>query len=125
MAIDITGPVTTLVRTALDASSLRHEAISNNIANVNTPGFKSQKVSFEDQLQAMVGSGQYKNDHLLKEKMESINPYIYESDNEQQSNQLDVEMVDMAKNTIHYQTLLKGLRGYGSIVKMAIKQGRG
>jgi len=124
MAIDISGQVTALVRAALDASSLRHEAIATNIANINTPGFKSLKVSFEDQLQGLVSSGQYKNDEILKNRMKNTKPYIFETTNEQQTNQLDVEMVDMAKNTIHYQTLLKGLRGYGSIVKMAIKEGR-
>lgn len=124
MAIDISGQVSALVKAALDASSLRHEAIATNIANINTPGFKSLKVSFEDQLQGLVSSGQYKNDETLKNRMKNIKPYIFETTNEQQTNQLDVEMVDMAKNTIHYQTLLKGLRGYGSIVKMAIKEGR-
>lgn len=124
MPIEISGPVSLLVRTALDASALKHEAISNNIANINTPGFKSLKVSFEDQLQSLVSSEQYKKDDLLRNKMQSVDPYIYETSLEQQPNQLDVEMIDMAKNTIHYQTLLKASRGYGAIVKMAIKEGK-
>lgn len=124
MAIDLVGPVASLVSGALDASSLRHEAISTNVANINTPGFKSLKVSFEDQLQGILGGDQYKNDALLKQTLSGVSPYIFESSIEQQTNQLDVEMVNMAKNTIHYQTLLKGLRGYGSITRMAIKEGR-
>ena len=39
---------------ALDGLSVRQRATSNNIANVDTPGYKSQSVSFEEQLQAMV-----------------------------------------------------------------------
>ena len=35
---------------ALDAYALRHQTISNNLANVNTPGYKRQEVRFEDQL---------------------------------------------------------------------------
>ena len=35
---------------ALDAYALRHQAISNNLANINTPGYKRQTVRFEDQL---------------------------------------------------------------------------
>ena len=31
---------------AADASALRHKAISNNIANVDTPGYKRQDVNF-------------------------------------------------------------------------------
>ena len=35
---------------ALDAYALRHQTISNNLANINTPGYKRQEVRFEDQL---------------------------------------------------------------------------
>ena len=34
----------------LEAANLRHEVISNNIANVNTPNFKRSAVNFEDLL---------------------------------------------------------------------------
>ncbi len=34
----------------LQASTMRHEVISNNIANVNTPKFKRSEVEFEDLL---------------------------------------------------------------------------
>ena len=39
-----------VMEAALGASALRHKVISDNIANVNTPGFKKSEVSFEDQL---------------------------------------------------------------------------
>src|ERR1041385_5872410 len=35
---------------ALDGLSARHAAISDNIANVNTPGYKRKEVPFEDAL---------------------------------------------------------------------------
>lgn len=35
---------------SLDGLSLRSRAIANNVANVDTPGFKSSEVSFEDEL---------------------------------------------------------------------------
>ena len=35
---------------AADASWLRDQAIANNIANVNTPGYKRQDVTFESEL---------------------------------------------------------------------------
>ncbi|MDD5090603.1 MAG: flagellar basal body protein, partial [Candidatus Wallbacteria bacterium] len=34
----------------LDVAALRHQVITQNIANVNTPGYKLKDVSFEDQL---------------------------------------------------------------------------
>ncbi len=35
---------------SLDGLSLRSRAITNNVANVDTPGFKTTEVSFEDEL---------------------------------------------------------------------------
>ena len=37
-----------LLHSALNASSLRQQTISNNIANAETPGYKAKKVVFED-----------------------------------------------------------------------------
>lgn len=124
MAIDISGAVSGLVRTALDAASLRHETISNNIANINTPGYKLQKVNFESQLQALMQSGEYKDDASLKQAMHGVEPMVYESDEAMGANQLDVEMVNLAKNTIQYEALLSASRNYGSIVKLAVKEGK-
>ncbi len=42
-----------LLEKALAGSSLRHKVISNNIANINTPGYKRMEVSFEEELAAV------------------------------------------------------------------------
>src|SRR5664280_2024948 len=47
-----------LLEKALAGSSLRHKAISNNIANINTPGYKRMEVSFEDELAAAADSAE-------------------------------------------------------------------
>jgi len=41
----------TLLEKMLDVSSVKHKVIANNIANVNTPGYKKMEVSFADQLE--------------------------------------------------------------------------
>ncbi|MBY0228235.1 MAG: flagellar basal body rod protein FlgB [Gemmataceae bacterium] len=41
----------------LDASSLRHRVISQNIANANTPGYQRQEVAFEEALSATLRDG--------------------------------------------------------------------
>ncbi len=46
---------------AADASWLRHEAISNNIANATTPGYKRQDVAFESQLRKALGNCVHKS----------------------------------------------------------------
>lgn len=42
---------------AMDGLAARQRAIANNIANVNTAGYTSQRVSFEDALAASVAQG--------------------------------------------------------------------
>jgi flagellar basal-body rod protein FlgB len=43
---------TRLLEKAMDGLSMRQQAISNNMANVDTPNFKSTEVGFEDDLKA-------------------------------------------------------------------------
>ena len=38
-----------LIQKTLDASWMRNEVITNNIANVNTPGYKSKSLAFEEE----------------------------------------------------------------------------
>ncbi|MDB4897680.1 MAG: flagellar basal-body rod protein FlgB [Firmicutes bacterium] len=41
---------------SMQAATLRHQVIANNLANVNVPGFQASEVSFEDRLkQALDG----------------------------------------------------------------------
>ncbi|HHY47666.1 MAG TPA: flagellar basal body rod protein FlgB [Firmicutes bacterium] len=46
------SPTFLAIQRALDALSLRHRVIANNIANVNTPGYKAMEVSFESELKS-------------------------------------------------------------------------
>ena len=46
-----------LLEKALDGLSLRQKAITNNVANVETPNFKATEVSFEQDLQAAIRRG--------------------------------------------------------------------
>ena len=45
-------PTAKALKTALSGLQMRQQAIANNIANVDTPEYKAQAVSFEDALRA-------------------------------------------------------------------------
>ncbi len=45
-----------LLEKAMDVSLIRHQVISDNIANADTPGFKRSRVTFESQLQRALAS---------------------------------------------------------------------
>ena len=110
--------VLTLVRLALDAASLRHQAIANNIANANSPLYTPLKVNFEEQLG-------FARDGLGAAGVPAhVKPFIEPEAGAAPGVRLDMEMVKLAQNTIHYQSLLKALDKRGAILAAAISEGR-
>ena len=60
-----------IAKTGLNAQQTRMSVISNNLANVNTVGFKRDRASFESllyQTQREVGSQTYIKKKMIKEK---------------------------------------------------------
>ena len=111
---------------ALDAASLRQQAISANIANANTSGYVPQRVSFEDQLvdarRGMAQTGRVDAFALgdVRPRMESV----VDSQGVPAQVQLDMEAADMARNAVQYQALVKGLSRHFAILSMAAGDGR-
>lgn len=115
-----------IIKAALDTSLVRHATISGNIANANTQGFVPMRVSFENQLATeksalinrQVGPAEL-------ERLRTFQPRVEPGDgNVGGKVLLDMEMVNLSKNTLHYQALLKAMGKYTSIVNMAINEGR-
>ncbi len=50
MKLFLNDPASLALQNALTGLSLRQQVISNNLANLNTPGFKAARVSFEAEL---------------------------------------------------------------------------
>jgi flagellar basal-body rod protein FlgB len=113
-------PVVLLARLALDAASLRHQVIANNIANLNTPGFVPSKVNFEQQLAFARGA----SGPLPASLSTSVRPFIEGDASADARVSLDMEMVKLAQNTLQYQSLLKALDKRGAILSTAISEGR-
>lgn len=102
---------------AADASWLRNEAISNNLANATTPGYKRQDVAFESELRKALG---YDMCEPLDEKVAAFqekrfSPKAY-TDSEGYSYRLDGNNVDvdnenvyLAENQLMYQGLLSAI----------------
>ncbi len=102
---------------AADASWLRNDAISNNLANVDTPGYKRQDVDFESQLAYALRRSRYTSmdDKVADVKMNRLNPVTY-TDYAGFSYRLDGNNVDvdtegvyLAKNQIVYQGLTQSI----------------
>ena len=130
----LSSPRAVVLEQALAASSLRQKAISNNIANVNTPEYKKSEVSFEDMLQsAMDGDKmpmlQTNSRHLSSKKTGVPKPKLNVIGNtsvrkDGNNVDIDVEMANLAKNSIYYNAVAQQLGSYYSTLKSVIKEGK-
>ena len=120
---DITQKV--LART-LDASAYRQKTIANNIANVETPGYKRRYVSFEDELNTLLKSGTRRDIRKGLNEMSFVSKADYDSPTRPDGNNvnIDAEMADLAKNSLKYRAITTLLEGKGSMLRSAIMGGR-
>ena len=125
-----------LLEKALAGSSLRHKVISNNVANVNTPGYKRMEVSFEEELavaarndvSAANGMSLTHSRHMAPKVKTPAPNQIRTVDNttlrtDGNNVDIDAEMAAMTKNNIFYNTVAQRISGYYTNIKMAIKGG--
>lgn len=115
-----------LIKQGLNVASLRSETISNNIANVNTKGYKAFKVVFEENFNKTTGIPMKGNSekHLRTgTEAGTISTVRDESTsmNENGNNvNLDLEKVNQAANTLMYQALITRANGKLSSMKTVI-----
>ncbi len=57
MSPAVSDPVGSVIAAALDGLSVRQSVIADNIANVDTPGYRASSVDFETQLRAAIADG--------------------------------------------------------------------
>lgn len=106
-----------LIKKGLDAASIRQENISSNIANVNTPDYKANRVVFEELLRKACGEGgitmsKTHEGHLAGGSLETLEPVIQKDEstsvNENGNNvDVDMEMTNLAANEIYYSALIQ------------------
>ena len=64
---------TNILDKAADASWMRENVITNNIANIDTPGYKRQDVDFESVLQKALGKTKYSSlDKKARKQIRSV-----------------------------------------------------
>ena len=127
---------TDLLEKGLDASWLRNEVIANNIANADTPGFKSSSVKFESLLSDALNA---KSDDFVAKRTRdkhisfddsnssrSIDPVVVQNTDttmRMDGNNVDIdyEQTELAKNQIYYNMVVQKLNMQMSRIKTAIR----
>jgi flagellar basal-body rod protein FlgB len=99
---------------ALDGLSARQRAIANNIANVNTPGYTAERVSFEDALAASVARG---DGHTTATTQRSLEPTRLDGNNVN----LDTETLSNIDTVLRFQFASQAAGGQFSAIRAALK----
>jgi flagellar basal-body rod protein FlgB len=115
---------------ALDASNLRETVITNNLANVNTPGYKRREVDFESLLRQELDQTKWES---LDEKIDNVNlnhldasvqydmaAYSYDYRLDGNNVDVDTENVELASEQLRYQLLANSVTQEFSRLSTAI-----
>ncbi len=127
-----------LMQKSLDASWMRQEVISQNIANADTPGYDAKHVEFEEAFsRALSGNDNFKNNISRSKHINfngtddplAVQPTIVSNDHfvmrmDDNNVDPDKEMVDMAKNTIQYNAMIQKVNKEFANLKYVIREGR-
>ena len=113
---------------AADASWIRNEVISNNIANATTPNYKRKDVEFEEYLREELAGAQSSTiaatvadvelGHLDARSYTDMTELSYRLDGNNVD--IDTENVELASNQIKYNTLLESVTHQFSLIKTAL-----
>ncbi len=113
-----TNTIPELLQAALAASQLKSKVIANNIANLDTPGYRRKDVRFDGLLaRALKSPGGMDVKSLRKELFE---PMTTDVNNQGNDVNLDVEVGEMIKNGARYKMYVRLLRKMYRQMEMAI-----
>lgn len=115
-----------MLNLALNATTMRHQAIAHNIANADTPGYRPIGVSFEAQL-AQARDAIASNPNRSFASLGDFQPafeLLPPNALGDKAVSLDMEIAKLSENTLHHEALLKALNKHFSIIGSAINEGK-
>ena len=112
------------VERAMSGASLRNEAIANNIANANTPGFVPGDVDFHTALASALSDDERETDQV----QESLHAASFETQADGTVKMradgsgfdVDAQAAQLAANGLEYEALIAVAKGRIDILKSAI-----
>jgi flagellar basal-body rod protein FlgB len=128
-----------VLQKSLDALSLQHEVIANNIANIDTPNFKRSVVSFQDKLKMAIDatpeSPLWRTNAMhmpTSSKSLSLDNFhadvqtISDTVGRNDGNNVDMEMESalLAQNNLLYNSLADVTSRYIGNIRHAITEGK-
>lgn len=118
--------VYSMLKTGLNVSALRQEVISSNLSNINTPGYKANKVEFDAYLNESIKNTNLKKTNMNHFDISPSNKIVTKQTNtagQDNGNNVDIdfEMAELAANNIYYDALVSQLNAKYSIIQSVMK----
>lgn len=126
-----------LLSKGLDGAYARHKALANNVANANTPNYKRQDVDFISVLRKEQGENKplplktTSKSHVKASsfRQEHFSSFVLQKNtsyrNDKNNVDIEVEMAEVAKNALYYNTLSRQIDEQFSILRNVINKGGG
>ena len=127
--MDLYGNGLLLGEKTLDSLWMRQNLTMNNIANVDTPGFKSQYMTFENELAQKIRSALTVKKTSMKNVargIENMRPSVHITLNEstrldENNVDMDQEQVELARTAYEYQFMISSVSSDLSRLRSAAK----
>lgn len=121
-----------LLEKAMNGSALRHSVLANNIANVNTPGFKRGDLDFrscfDEAMESQLGLETTSPLHIKRLNKKNSPEIIIDTQtslrNDGNNVDVDIELATMAENNLYFNSLAQLLSSQLSMLRQAIAEGR-
>ena len=115
-----------IAQKSLDYLWKKQSVITDNIANQDTPGYKSRYVTFEDELRSNLATASQTDEKDYVKAVENTDFRINTTENESarmDGNNVnpDAEYVELARTTIQYQYAIRAVSDEFARLRSAIK----
>jgi flagellar basal-body rod protein FlgB len=117
-----TDSIIALINAGIRAEGLRQKAIANNVANLETPGYRRIDVKFEELLAKSLDSSGSVDLSELEPQIYQPKQTLVKSNGNDVS--LEGEVGAMIKNSLRYKTYIRLLNKRYSQIELAINVGR-
>lgn len=122
----LNDPTTAALEKALEGQTLRQRVVANNIANVDTPGYRPQHVQFEGELQTALAADP-EDAVATTERIERLQPQERSDGTSlrRDGNGVDIEreMVDLAQSGLQHHVLVRLLSKRLQMLKTVATEG--
>ena len=112
-----------VIETSLDIAKKRHGLITGNIANLDTPGYRTKDIDFKDALKDALEGTSVDLFRTDPRHLGSMMSYPEPSSSGTDSIDIDKEMSKLAENNLRYRTGVEVLLRKLSKLKYAITEG--